>query len=81
MDPGSQQEAEDLGFGATDIENILINLAVDDFEKRVPSTRFPSRSVWVFTPTIDADLTLWIRMDELSAILVFSFHDRDRDED
>lgn len=82
VDTDTQQEAEDLGFGPTDIENVLTNLAVEDFEKRVPSTRYPGRPVWVFTPYIDEDLTLWIRMVEMSAaIIVFSFHDCNRDED
>lgn len=81
VDADSQQEAEDLGFGPTDIENVLTALDVDDFYKKVPSTRYPGHDVWVFTPCIDDDLTLWIRMVELSGILVFSFHDRDRDEE
>lgn len=80
VDADSQQEAEDLGFGATEVENVLLSLTSDDFEKCVPSRRYPGQLVWVFTPRIDMDLTLWIRMVELSPlVVVFSFHDRDED--
>lgn len=81
IDSDTQQEAEDLGFGPTDIENILFNLEIDDLYKKVPCKRYPGHDVWVFTPCIDEQLTLWIRIVELSGILVFSFHHRDRDED
>jgi hypothetical protein len=81
VDTDTQQEAEGLGFGPTDIENVLTNLRVVDFKKRVPSTRYPGHLVWVFTPYIDEELTLWIRMVEMRAIIVFSFHGCDWDED
>lgn len=82
VDADSQQEAEDLGFEATEIENVLRSLTPADLEKCVPSQRYPGHLVWVFTPRIDEVLTLWIRMVELSPlVVVFSFHDRGRDED
>lgn len=79
VETDAQQEAEEQGVGATDIANILTSLTLGDFLKRPASTRYPGRYVWVFTPEVDDELTLWIRMVELPGIVVFSFHDRDED--
>lgn len=75
------QEAEDLEYDALGIENLLCELSVDDFAHRAPSTRYPGLDMWLFTPAIDDDLTLWIRMVERSGVMVFSFHDMHHDHE
>jgi hypothetical protein len=47
--PDAQRDAERIGFGIIEIENVLLQLQPPDLLKRVPSQKYPGFQVWVFT--------------------------------
>lgn len=70
----AQQDAADIGFDRSMVENLLMRLSPGDFEKRVRSDRGPGEWVWIFLPAL-GDLHLRVRLLERRGIVVISFHE------
>ena len=70
----AMEGAEGLGWDESDVYQQVHDLAPDDFLRCEDSHVHPWEMIWVFTPSLSEEESLWIRLVARNGIIVVSFH-------